>query len=121
MAEHLARQFRQHHPRVMFYVENKETDFVVLKNDRKLVGIEVKWRNNVDIKDFPNRHRFREKILVSKKDLQIIKEKHPNNTSTTISPIAQNTPNIQLHPTSLDTTSLQAPFKIARYTPTLSV
>lgn len=76
IAEHLSRQFRQHHPRVMFYVEDKETDFAVLKNNRKLVGIEVKWKNNVDKKDFPNRHRFREKILVSKKDLQYIKREN---------------------------------------------
>ncbi len=68
-AEHVARQFRDHRPRVMYYRERGETDLVVLNRDAKLLGLEVKWRNNVDERDFPNRHRFREKILVSKKDL----------------------------------------------------
>ncbi len=69
VGEHLARQFREHHTRVMFYVEKRETDFAVLKDDMKLLGVEVKWSKSVARTDFANRHRFRDKILVSMQDV----------------------------------------------------
>lgn len=69
IGEHLARQFRRHKTRVMYYCEVKETDFVLLKENLKLLGIEVKWQKDVKPEDFPNRHRFKEKILVTMNDL----------------------------------------------------
>ncbi len=74
IGEHLARQFRDHHARVMFYVEKGETDFTILKENMKLLGVEVKWSRNVSKMDFANRHRFREKILVSMQDLEYYEE-----------------------------------------------
>ncbi|RLE93139.1 MAG: ATP-binding protein [Thermoprotei archaeon] len=76
IAEHLARQFRDHHSRVTFYVEKGETDFAVLTQSQKYVGIEVKWQKNVSLKDFNNRHRFKTKILVSKNDLEYLKKEN---------------------------------------------
>ena len=69
VGEHLARQYRDYKTRVMYYQETRETDFTVLKDDLKLIGIEVKWQRNTRPQDFPNRHRFREKILVTMNNL----------------------------------------------------
>ena len=59
-----------------FFSGKKETDFVFNNNPEKrsLVGIEVKWQNNVSIKDFQNPGLFTNRILVSKNTLSLEKD-----------------------------------------------
>ena len=56
-----------------FYTKEKETDFV-LKQKKELIGIEVKWQNKVDKRDFNNFKLFKKRVLLSKKDFKIDKK-----------------------------------------------
>ncbi|MBD3203674.1 AAA family ATPase [Candidatus Woesearchaeota archaeon] len=56
-----------------FFAKKKETDFCININ-KELIGIELKWQNNIDIKDFNNKHVFKKRILLSKNDLSFDKE-----------------------------------------------
>ena len=49
-----------------FFTKNRETDFVF--KDDFLFGIELKWKENVEPKDFSNFHSFKHKLLLSKSD-----------------------------------------------------
>ncbi|OYT53470.1 MAG: hypothetical protein B6U72_05830 [Candidatus Altiarchaeales archaeon ex4484_2] len=51
-----------------FYTKKKETDFV-LKIDNSLTGIELKFKDKVEKRDFSNLYSFKDRILLSKKDL----------------------------------------------------
>ena len=52
-----------------FFMKKKETDFIFRENN-KLVGIELKWQNKVNKSDFNNFGLFKNRILLSKKDLE---------------------------------------------------
>lgn len=56
-----------------FYQKRKETDFV-LKDGNKFVGIELKWQNKVDKRDFNNFGLFRSRMLLSKREFEFDKE-----------------------------------------------
>jgi len=51
-----------------FYTKKMETDFV-LKIQDSLIGIELKFRDKVEKRDFPNFYSFDKRILLSKRDL----------------------------------------------------
>lgn len=53
-----------------YFFGKGETDFVV-KFDNSVTGIEVKWQEKTDKRDFKNFYSFKEKILLSKKYLAI--------------------------------------------------
>ncbi len=53
-----------------YFFRKEETDFVV-KFNNSVIGIEVKWREKTNKKDFKNFYSFKQKILLSKKDISI--------------------------------------------------
>jgi len=75
VCEALARLMRTNleiSPFLWFFIKNKETDFVLKKNN-KIIGIELKWQNKVDKRDFNNFGLFNNRILLSKKNLEFDK------------------------------------------------
>jgi hypothetical protein len=53
-----------------FYVKKKETDFVIKVNG-ELLGVELKFQDKVEKKNFSNFYSFKKKILLSKKDFKV--------------------------------------------------
>ncbi|MBD3204656.1 DUF4143 domain-containing protein [Candidatus Woesearchaeota archaeon] len=78
VCEALARRVRQDldiSSNLWFFTKKKETDFV-LQQDKKILGIEVKYQNKVTKSDFNNYAIFKKRILLSTNDYEFIKEKN---------------------------------------------